>query len=148
MINKIFTNWIHEFLFLFVSLSFWIGLTFSSFLTTRRLKNVGLLLCVNDFFGLLVRCLHVRIVHLNIGSHMQGILVRASIQMGHSLITNQICRRGKRYFLLGTCLTQIIIRTMIMSDGIHGEDLWREALLINRGYGLREIMKSILLLKL
>lgn len=44
------------------------------------------------------------------------------------------------------CLMQMIIHFMITPVGILGEGSLREMLLINLGYGLQEIMNSILFL--
>lgn len=84
---------------------------------------------------------------LTLVQYVQGILARVLIQIGHFLIMSQI-QMDRQYCLLATFLMQIITHFMTMSGGIHGAGLLREVLHINLGYGLLEIMRLILILKL
>lgn len=60
----------------------------------------------------------------------------------------RIRTRGKLCCLLETFLMLITILFMTIGGGIHGEGLLRGAQLISLGFGLLEIMKLILFLKL
>lgn len=59
---------------------------------------------------------------------------------------NKTQQKARHYCMWEICLMQMIIHFMTTPVGILGEGSLREMLLINLGYGLQEIMNSILFL--
>lgn len=78
---------------------------------------------------------------------VQVILDRVMIRTLRLHIMNPILLKDRQCCLSEIFLMPIII-IIIISGGIHGEDLSKEVLHISLGYGLQEITRSILLLNL